>query len=67
MKTVLLTLLSTGVGYFVGVIGGAILVSLLSNKHDKSVEAAMTGFFFTGPVLAVLSFIASLIYFLMKR
>ncbi len=67
MKTFLLTLLCTGVGYFVGVVGGAILVSLLSNKQDKSIESVMTGFFFTGPILAVLAFVGSLIFFLVKR
>jgi len=30
---------------------------LSSNTHDKSMEAAMTGAFYTGPLAAVLGFV----------
>jgi hypothetical protein len=44
-------------GYLVGAIGGGWLVSLLSsNVHDRSVEAAMTGIFVVGPLVAAVMF-----------
>ncbi len=44
-------------GYLVGAFGGGALISVLSsNTHDGSVEAAMTGAFVTGPLLAVVAF-----------
>lgn len=62
-----LALLSALVGYVVGGFGGGILVSLLSqNRHDKSVEAAMTGAFVTGPIVAVVAFILAY-WFLAKH
>lgn len=63
MKTALLAVLFSIGGYALGLAAGIALVHLLSTKQDKSVEAVMTGFFFTGPLLAVLAFIGSLIYF----
>jgi hypothetical protein len=33
-----------------------------SNTHDKSVEAAMTGAFVTGPLMAVVAVIVLLIF-----
>ena len=54
MKIFVLSLLTAVGGYLIGVGGGILLVNLLSsNPHDKSVEAAMTGAFVTGPVAAV--------------
>jgi len=39
--------------YFVGAIGGGYLVYLTSaNRHDRGMEAEMTGAFFVGPVAA---------------
>jgi len=44
-------------GYIVGAFGGGYLISLLSsNTHDVSVEAAMTGAFVCGPLLALIAF-----------
>ncbi|MFN7984216.1 MAG: hypothetical protein U0Q11_20405 [Vicinamibacterales bacterium] len=44
-------------GYLVGAFGGGALISALSsNTFDGSVEAAMTGAFVTGPLLAVVAF-----------
>ncbi len=46
-------------GYLVGAFGGGFLVSVMSsNQHDRSVEAAMTGAFFFGPLAALVAFIA---------
>ena len=50
-------------GYIVGGFGGGALVSLLSsNTHDRSVEAAMTGAFVLGPLVAVVAFVAGFRY-----
>lgn len=48
-------------GYVLGALLGIGLVQLLSTKHDKSVEAPMTGFFVVGPIVAVLSVIGALL------
>ncbi len=68
MKVFVLSLLAASGGYLIGVGGGILLVNLLSsNTHDKSVEAAMTGAFVTGPVAALLSFIVTLTYLLRRK
>jgi hypothetical protein len=68
MRTFLIALGVAVAGYVVGVLVGMLLVTQFSgNTHDKSMEAGMTGFFFTGPVLAVLSFIGALIYLHTRR
>lgn len=49
-------------GYVVGLFGGMGLVFLLSNnRHDRMVEAAMTGAFIVGPLAGVLFAIVSFI------
>lgn len=55
--------LSLGVlGYVVGLFGGIGLVYLLSsNPHDRSLEAAMTGAFFVGPLVGLLFAVVSVI------
>jgi hypothetical protein len=46
-------------GYLLGAFGGGFLVSALStNTHDRSVEAAMTGAFVLGPLVAVVGAVA---------
>ncbi|MCZ7555172.1 MAG: hypothetical protein M5R41_02050 [Bacteroidia bacterium] len=56
MKRFLYTFLGAVAGYISGAVLGYILVHLFSpNVHDKELEAAMTGAFFSGPVIAVLS------------
>jgi hypothetical protein len=46
-------------GYVLGAAGGGVLISLFSaNTHDKSVEAAMTGAFVVGPLMAAVGFLA---------
>jgi len=45
-------------GYVLGAFGGGFLITMLSsNTHDRSVEAAMTGAFVTGPLTAAVGFI----------
>lgn len=49
-------------GYVIGAFGGGYLVSQVStNSHDGNVEAAMTGAFVTGPLVAIISLIVGLI------
>ena len=63
MKTFGLSVLAAIVGYLVGFFGGMFLIETLSsNPHDKSVEAAMTGAFVVGPLVAVVAVIGTLIY-----
>jgi len=58
MKFIGLALLVGVIGYVFGVMLGIVAIDALSgNQHDKSLEAGMTGFFFTGPVLAIVSII----------
>jgi len=46
-------------GYLLGAFGGGFFVSSLSsNTHDRSVEAAMTGAFVLGPLVAVMGAVA---------
>jgi ABC-type antimicrobial peptide transport system permease subunit len=55
-------------GYVVGLVLGIGLVNAFSqNRHDKSMEAGMTGFFFAGPAVAVLAFLGSIVYQLLTR
>lgn len=57
MRRFLIGLLWALPGYVVGAFGGGLLVSLLSsNTHDRSIEAAMTGAFVLGPLVAVAAF-----------
>ena len=57
-----------GGGYIAGVLLGIALVNGFSqNRHDKPMEAGMTGFFFAGPALAVLAFLVSIVYQLVSR
>jgi len=63
VKTFGLSVLGGIGGYVVGLFGGMALVSVLSsNTHDKSIEVVMTGFFVTGPLMAVVGFIGTLIF-----
>jgi hypothetical protein len=49
-------------GYLVGAFGGGILINALSsNQFDRSVEAAMTGAFVTGPLGGVTAFIVGFV------
>lgn len=57
-----LSLLGLLLGYGGGVAAGFALVTLASpNTHDKSIEAAMTAFFVTGPMGAILGLAIALL------
>lgn len=60
MRTLGFCLTGLIAGYIVGALLGAGVIEMLSsNTHDKSVEAAMTGAFLTGPIGAALGAIAA--------
>jgi hypothetical protein len=47
----------------VGLFGGMVLIETFSsNVHDKSIEAAMTGAFVIGPLVAVAAVIVVLVF-----
>lgn len=63
MKTFGLTVLAAIAGYALGAILGYGAISALSaNTHDKSLEAAMTGAFVIGPLLAIVSGTAAYVF-----
>lgn len=56
LATALLALVT---GYLVGAVGGYAAIQLLSaNNHDRGVEAAMTGAFVGGPLVAIVALVA---------
>ena len=61
MKSFGVALLSAILGYIVGLFGTMAAIEIFaSNTHDKSMEAAMTGAFVGGPLMAVVSVIVIL-------
>ena len=63
MKTFGLVVLAAIGGYLVGLFGGMGLIEFFSsNQHDRSMEAAMTGAFVVGPLLAVLAVVVVLVF-----
>jgi hypothetical protein len=67
VKTFGLSILGGTTGYVVGLLGGMALVSMLSSKtHDKSMEVVVTGFFVTGPLSAVIGFVGTLVFRLVR-
>lgn len=62
MKTFGAVLLAAILGYVVGLFGTMAAIEFFSfNQHDKSLEAAMTGAFLGGPLIATISVIAILV------
>ena len=62
MKTFGLGVLAALGGYTIGMLSGMFLIEAVSsNRHDRSMEAAMTGAFVVGPVMAVVAVIVVLV------
>ena len=62
-KAVLLAFLWGIAFYFIGLFGGLGILPLVStNSHDGGVEAAMTGAFVLGPLLALAGGVAGFIF-----
>ena len=68
MKTFGFSILGGVLGYAIGLFAGiGLILGLSSNTHDKSMEAVMTGFFATGPFMALAGFVATFIYLRFRR
>ena len=68
LKRIAVGLLFAVVGYCLGTFGGMMLIEATSsNQHDRSVEAAMTGAFVIGPLVAIAAFIAGAVWAKPKR
>lgn len=64
MKRLLLSCLGASLGYVAGAVAGYFLVEgFSSNTHDRSLEAAMTGAFVVGPLVAIIAFIVVFVKF----
>jgi divalent metal cation (Fe/Co/Zn/Cd) transporter len=62
MKTFGVAVVAAVAGYFFGMLSGMFLIEAFSsNRHDQSVEAAMTGAFVVGPLMAVSAVIMVLV------
>ena len=62
MKTFGLAVLAALGGYIIGLFSAMFLIeNLSSNRHDRSVEAAMTGAFVVGPLMALVAVIVVLV------
>ena len=67
LKIIGFSLLALVVGYGVGLFGGMWLVNTFSNNpRDRELEAAMTGAFVIGPLVAILALIGTLIFVLVR-
>ncbi len=67
LKIIGFSLLALVVGYGVGLFGGMWLVNTFSNNpRDRELEAAMTGAFVIGPLVAILALIGTLIFLLVR-
>jgi hypothetical protein len=68
MRAIVLALGFLVLGYFIGAGMGMGLVMLLSgNTHDRDLEALYTGFFFAGPILALIAAALGLVLGLRRR
>ncbi|HTK87280.1 MAG TPA: hypothetical protein VL329_06090 [Nitrospiraceae bacterium] len=62
MKTFGLGVLAAVGGYIIGMLSGMFLIETFSsNRHDRSMEAAVTGAFVVGPLMAVVAVIVVLV------
>ena len=61
-RRILFAVLFAVPSYLVGAFGGGMLINVLSsNQHDRSVEAAMTGAFVTGPLAGIAGLVVGFI------
>jgi hypothetical protein len=55
--------LCAGLAYLLGAVGGGYFIYLTSaNRHDRSLEASMTGAFVLGPLAAVIGFLVGALW-----
>lgn len=67
LKLILAGALALVIGYGVGLFGGMWLVNTFSsNVRDRELEAAMTGAFVIGPIVAILALIGVVVFMLLR-
>ena len=67
LKIIVFGLLALVVGYGIGLFGGMWLVNTFSNNpRDRELEAAMTGAFVIGPIVAILALVGTIIFLLTR-
>ena len=64
MRVLGFALLAALCGYVAGVLLGVLFVNRSSTRTNKGTEAAMTGFFYAGPALAVVGFFGAMMWLL---
>ncbi|MGL4438349.1 MAG: hypothetical protein ACRCUE_03690 [Bosea sp. (in: a-proteobacteria)] len=68
MRWITTSLLGIVLGYAIGIsVGVALTVAVSTNNHDKSLEMAMTAFFFTGPIGAVFGVLVAVGVMLVRK
>jgi hypothetical protein len=67
LRILAISLIALVIGYGIGLLAGLLIIGAVSsNTHDRSVEAAMTAAFVTGPLVAVLAFLGTFAYLFMR-
>jgi hypothetical protein len=67
LRIIVFALLALVVGYGIGLFGGMWLVNTFSNNpRDRELEAAMTAAFVIGPVVAVLTAVATVVFIILR-
>ena len=67
LKIIGFSLLALVVGYGIGLFGGMWLVNTFSNNpRDRELEAAMTGAFVIGPIVAIVALVGTLVFLFMR-
>ncbi len=67
LRLIVFAILALVVGYGIGLFGGIWLVNTFSNNpRDRELEAAMTGAFVIGPIVAVLTAVATVVFIILR-
>ena len=67
LRIIVFAILALVVGYGIGLFGGMWLVNTFSNNpRDRELEAAMTGAFVIGPIVAVLTAVATVVFIILR-
>jgi hypothetical protein len=67
LRLIVFAILALVVGYGIGLFGGMWLVNTFSNNpRDRELEAAMTGAFVIGPIVAVLTAVATVVFIILR-
>ncbi len=67
LRIIVFAILALVVGYGVGLFGGVWLINTFSNNpRDRELEAAMTGAFVIGPIVAVLAAVGTVVFLVLR-